>query len=145
MLGPGLWGRVGSTRKEPLLPAYLSHSQGWVAGPAHLQETLACVSGGEGVVEAHGQNKTVTPPAPPLPSWCQEVSVRVTQISGVDAALCQQGLGTPSGGGGQAVACHTECLVKATLPMMRCRGTRLGYAQHSFPQSSEGPSRCPCS
>lgn len=74
---------------------------------------VSLVAGSWEDIGPEGQNKTVTPPSPPLPSWCQEVSVGATPISGVDVTLFQQSLGHPLGGPGNS---HIQYLVKAALP-----------------------------
>lgn len=106
---------------------------GWIQQACLIRGTLACVPEGR------------TRLSPSLPSASQEVSLGATQVSGVDAALFQQGLGRPFGG---HAACHTECLVKATCPGWGCRSIGLGCTQPPFPKSSEGLSRdkgLPCS
>lgn len=102
----------------------------WIQQACLIQGTLACVS--EGRIRQ----------SPSLLSASREVSVGATQVSGVDAALFQQGLGHPFGG---PAACHMECLVKATCPGWGCRSIGLGCTQPPFPKIFEGSSQCPCS
>lgn len=125
----GPWERVGHVSERSFLNFSVLLTD-WIQQACLIRGTLACVPEGK------------TRLSPSLPSASQEVSVGATQVSGVAAALFQQGLGHPSGG---PAACHTECLVKATCPGWGRRGIGLGCTQPPFPKSSEGLSQCPCS
>lgn len=106
----GPWERVGHVSECSFLNFSVPLTD-WIQQACLIPGTLACVPEGK------------TRLSPSLPSASQELSVGATQVSGVAAALFQQGLGHPSGG---PAACHTECLVKATCPGWGRRGIGLG-------------------